>query len=92
MARRTGCGVLLDINNIYVSACNHGADPLSRLNAYLRAIPSATIQEIHLAGHTACSGWTKAGKSASTIMAPRSALACGACTRAPSRRLVRARP
>jgi uncharacterized protein (UPF0276 family) len=48
VAARTGCGILCDVNNIYVSACNHAWDPL----AYLRALPSAAIGEIHLAGHS----------------------------------------
>ena len=48
LARRAGCGLLLDINNIYVSACNHGFDPY----AYLRAIPADAVAEFHLAGHT----------------------------------------
>ncbi|KWF26949.1 hypothetical protein WL88_15295 [Burkholderia diffusa] len=47
VARRTGCGVLCDINNIHVSACNHGWDP----QTYLAALPAAAIGEIHLAGH-----------------------------------------
>jgi hypothetical protein len=42
----TGCGILLDVNNVYVSAVNHGFDPL----AYLAAIPIAQVEEIHLAG------------------------------------------
>jgi uncharacterized protein (UPF0276 family) len=46
-ARRTGCGILLDVNNIYVSAVNHGFDPLR----YLDAIPARCVGEIHLAGH-----------------------------------------
>jgi uncharacterized protein len=46
VAERTGCGILLDINNIYVSAINHDFDPY----AYLAAIPTNTVQEIHLAG------------------------------------------
>lgn len=46
VAGRSGCGVLLDVNNIYVSARNHGFDA----SAYLRAIPLALVQEIHLAG------------------------------------------
>ncbi len=46
VARRSSCGVLLDVNNIYVSARNHGFDA----SAYLRAIPLALVQEIHLAG------------------------------------------
>ncbi|RQR32997.1 DUF692 domain-containing protein [Burkholderia sp. Bp9142] len=48
IARRTGCGLLCDVNNIYVSACNHGWDP----QTYLAALPPAAIGEIHLAGHS----------------------------------------
>ena len=47
LARRAGCGLLLDINNIYVSARNHGFDP----EVYLRAIPADAVEELHLAGH-----------------------------------------
>src|SRR5439155_19397361 len=47
VAARTGCGILCDVNNIYVSACNHGFDAL----AYLRALPARAIAEFHLAGH-----------------------------------------
>jgi uncharacterized protein (UPF0276 family) len=46
-ACRTGCGILCDVNNIYVSATNFRFDPL----AYLDALPAAAIGEIHLAGH-----------------------------------------
>jgi uncharacterized protein len=46
---RSGCGLLLDINNVYVNAVNHGFDPA----AYLDAIPAALVEEIHLAGHDA---------------------------------------
>lgn len=52
LVRRSGCGVLLDINNIYVSAKNESAEPLSSLCDYLDAIPATAIDEIHLAGHT----------------------------------------
>ena len=48
LVARTGCGLLLDVNNIYVSACNHGFDPTK----YLAAIPFAAVRQIHLAGHT----------------------------------------
>ena len=48
LARRSGCGILLDINNIYVSACNHGFDA----EAYLANIPRERVQEMHLAGFT----------------------------------------
>ena len=47
LARRTGCGVLCDVNNIYVSACNLGADPYD----YFPALVAAPVGEIHLAGH-----------------------------------------
>lgn len=43
---RTGCGLLLDVNNVYVSATNHGRDPLRSLCE----MPCAAAQEIHLAG------------------------------------------
>lgn len=52
VARRTGCGILLDINNVYVSAANHGFDA----HSYLRALPAERIGEIHLAGHDDCDG------------------------------------
>lgn len=45
---RTGCGLLLDINNIYVSGHNHGFDPL----AYIEAIPVDRVRQMHLAGHS----------------------------------------
>lgn len=44
--RRTGCGLLLDINNVYVSCINHQRDPL----AYINALPLHAVGEIHLAG------------------------------------------
>jgi uncharacterized protein (UPF0276 family) len=46
--RRTGCGILLDVNNVYVSARNHGWDA----RAYIDAIPASAIAQYHLAGHT----------------------------------------
>ncbi len=48
MTRRTGCGLLLDVNNVYVSASNHGFDA----HAFLRGIPADRVRQIHLAGHT----------------------------------------
>lgn len=48
LARRSGCGLLLDVNNVYVNSANHGFDP----RAYIRAIPAAAVKEIHLAGFT----------------------------------------
>ncbi|HEY3645120.1 MAG TPA: DUF692 domain-containing protein [Gammaproteobacteria bacterium] len=49
VAARSGCGILLDVNNIYVSAVNHGFDA----RRYLEAIPAEAVGEIHLAGHVA---------------------------------------
>lgn len=47
IAERTGCGLLLDINNVYVSAKNHGFSA----SDYLQSIPKDLVREIHLAGH-----------------------------------------
>ena len=47
LARRTGCGILCDVNNIYVSARNHGWSA----SAYLAALPAEAVHEYHLAGH-----------------------------------------
>lgn len=44
---RTGCGLLLDVNNVFVQATNHGFDP----HGYIDAFPLQSVQEIHLAGH-----------------------------------------
>ena len=46
-AKRSGCGILLDVNNVYVCARNHGFDPM----AYVNGIPGDLVGEIHLAGH-----------------------------------------
>ncbi|HET6586638.1 MAG TPA: DUF692 domain-containing protein [Oleiagrimonas sp.] len=46
--RRSGCGLLCDVSNIYVNSVNHGFDPL----VYLDAMPCEAIKEIHLAGFT----------------------------------------
>jgi len=48
VVRHTGCGLLCDVNNAYVSACNLGLDPV----AYLDALPVDAIEEFHLAGHS----------------------------------------
>jgi uncharacterized protein len=48
VAARCGCGILCDVNNIFVSASNHGCNPLT----YLAGLPPAAIGEIHLAGHS----------------------------------------
>jgi hypothetical protein len=45
--RQTGCYLLLDVNNVYVSASNHGFDPLR----YIAGIPGDRVRQIHLAGH-----------------------------------------
>ena len=47
ISRRTGCGLLLDVNNVFVSATNHGFSPVD----YLDAFPLGKVREIHLAGH-----------------------------------------
>lgn len=46
VVRRTGCALLLDVNNAYVSGVNHGRDPW----AFIEALPASAIAEIHLAG------------------------------------------
>lgn len=48
LVKRTGCGLLVDVNNVFVSASNLGFNPIS----YLDALPRGVIGEIHLAGHT----------------------------------------
>ncbi|MEI5604433.1 DUF692 family multinuclear iron-containing protein, partial [Streptomyces brasiliscabiei] len=48
MCRRTGCDLLLDVNNIHVSASNHGFD----VRDYVEGIPFDRVRQIHLAGHT----------------------------------------
>jgi len=47
ITRRTGCGLLLDVNNVYVSSTNHVRSP----EAYLEAFPMEAVGEIHLGGH-----------------------------------------
>jgi len=49
LARRSGCGLLLDVNNVFVSARNLGLDP----DAYVDAFPGEYVDEVHLAGHSA---------------------------------------
>lgn len=46
VVRRTGCGLLLDVNNVHVSCVNHGRDPV----AFIEALPLAAVGQIHLAG------------------------------------------
>ena len=48
MCERSGCGLLLDVNNIYVSATNHGFDARD----YVAAVPFDRVRQIHLAGHS----------------------------------------
>lgn len=47
MAETSGCGLLLDVNNVYVSSVNHEFDPV----VYLRALPAGRVVQMHLAGH-----------------------------------------
>ena len=49
VAHRSGCAILLDVNNVYVNAVNHGFDA----RAYLAAMPADAVQEVHLAGFDA---------------------------------------
>jgi uncharacterized protein (UPF0276 family) len=53
VAERADCGILLDVNNIYVSARNHGFDP----DAYLDGIPPERVVQFHLAGHADKGAW-----------------------------------
>ncbi len=46
----TGCGLLLDVNNVYVCSVNHDFDP----GAFLRGVPAQSVVQMHLAGHTNC--------------------------------------
>ena len=48
LARQSDCGLLLDVNNVFVSSFNHGFDP----RAYIDRIPVDRVVQIHLAGHT----------------------------------------
>jgi uncharacterized protein len=48
MTRRTGCGILLDLNNIFNNSRNHGLD----VNAYLHGLPADRVYEVHLGGNT----------------------------------------
>ena len=48
MCARSGCGLLLDVNNVFVSASNHGFDPI----AYLDGVPHDRVRQVHLAGHS----------------------------------------
>jgi uncharacterized protein (UPF0276 family) len=48
LCEATGCGLLLDVNNVYVSSYNHGFDP----RQYVDGIPADRVVQVHLAGHT----------------------------------------
>src|SRR5215831_1651712 len=50
MAEETDCGLLLDVNNVYVSSVNHDFDPVE----YIRSVPHQRVVQFHLAGHTNC--------------------------------------
>jgi uncharacterized protein (UPF0276 family) len=50
IAHRADCLILLDVNNIYVSAYNHGFDA----EQYLAGVPAERVQQIHIAGHSNC--------------------------------------
>jgi uncharacterized protein len=50
MTEATGCGLLLDVNNVYVSCFNHDQDPFE----FIRSIPHERVVQFHLAGHTNC--------------------------------------
>lgn len=49
LVRRTGCGLLLDVNNLFVSSHNQGID----ISSYVAALPPEAVKEIHVAGHSA---------------------------------------
>jgi uncharacterized protein (UPF0276 family) len=51
LSQKTGCGILLDVNNLYVNQCNHNEDASEAIAAFAR-LPKNIIGEIHLAGHT----------------------------------------
>lgn len=48
LARRSGCGILLDVNNVFVSSCNLRFDPYD----FIAGVPGQLVEEIHLAGHS----------------------------------------
>lgn len=50
LAERTGCGLLLDVNNVFVSATNHGFDP----ERHVRSLPHDRIMQLHITGPTDC--------------------------------------
>ena len=57
LCRRSGCGLLLDVNNLMVNALNaHVADPLAHCQAFVDALPAGSVGEIHLAGYCEADG------------------------------------
>jgi len=52
LSRRTGCGILFDVNNLYVNACNLGVDAKD----FIAALPAEAVTEYHLAGHSSRDG------------------------------------
>ena len=54
LCRRSGCGLLLDVNNLAVNALNAGTDPVASACAWIDAIEPASVGEIHLAGYKDC--------------------------------------
>ncbi|HLJ10896.1 MAG TPA: DUF692 domain-containing protein [Planctomycetaceae bacterium] len=50
LSEETGCGLLLDVNNVYVSSVNHDFDPVE----YVESVPAERVVQFHLAGHTDC--------------------------------------
>lgn len=53
MAEEAGCGLLLDVNNVYVSSVNHDFDPVG----YIKGVPHDRVVQFHLAGHTDCGSY-----------------------------------
>jgi uncharacterized protein (UPF0276 family) len=51
LTRRSGCGLLLDVNNLVVNALNAGREPVASANAFVDALDAAAVGEIHLAGY-----------------------------------------
>lgn len=48
LSQRTGCGILFDVNNLYVNTCNLGVDA----QAFIESLPASAVAEYHLAGHS----------------------------------------
>ena len=65
ISKRSGCGILLDLNNLYVNSVNHRFDPYE----YLKNIPGERVGQFHLAGHTDMGSWLFDTHSAPVIEA-----------------------